>query len=320
MESGPFYLKPIVHNNYRRALWHDYRSRCIYMVTIRKHSSLPAFGEIVNKERPREASVRLSIVGKILEEEILVTPLHNREIKIIRYSVMPDHVHVLLFVTEMMNKPLGDVIQALKSSVTSRLRKELKDSYIVAFEPGFHDRILLRRNQLETLIAYIRDNPYRLAVRLKYPYYFNRINNVIIDGKSYNAYGNMFLLKNPFKEQVIVHRRDSENTYACKCAKWLYAAANGGVLVSPFISVAEKIIRAKAESIGGRFIYIRNEPFPPERYKPSGHDFSLCTGGRLLIVAPASAVANCHDGSGLTRSACVAMNNLASLIAANNNY
>ena len=121
------------------------------------------------------------------------------------------------------------------------------------------------------------------------------------------AYGNIHLLDNPFKDQVIVHRADDGETFLANKDRWLHTAANGGVLVSPFISQREKSIRKEAESSGSRFILITNRPFS-EREKPSGKDFDLCAQGRLLIIAPLTAMP-------LDRPSCLKMNSLAQTIA-----
>ncbi len=120
-------------------------------------------------------------------------------------------------------------------------------------------------------------------------------------------YGNHHLLDNPFKEQVIVHRADTAEQFERNKEKWLYTAANGGILVSPFISRREKEIRREAEELGGRFILIANRPFG-DREKPVGKDFGLCAEGRLLIIAPQSPL-------DFSRSACLQMNTLACHIA-----
>ena len=56
---------------------------------------------------------------------------------------------------------------------------------------------------------------------------------------------------------------------------WLRTIENGGVLVSPFISVAEKRVRDYAIANDGRLILIEQNGFGP-RYKPSGQYFELC--------------------------------------------
>ena len=82
-----------------------------------------------------------------------------------------------------------------------------------------------------------------------------------------------------------MHRRDSEEERQRNLTLSIYYASNGGVLVSPFISEAEKQIRKEAEAAGAKIILITNESFP-EKFKPAAHNFILCEQGKLLIMAP----------------------------------
>lgn len=138
-----------------------------------------------------------------------------------------------------MRRHLGDVIQAIKSASTSRIRKLCGNSSITAFEDGFHDRIITNARQLETVQNYIRENARRLAVRRAHPEFFRRVNALTIGGREYQAYGNFQLLDCPFCEQVVVHRADSPQKRQQDRERRLYTASNGGVLVSPFISPAD---------------------------------------------------------------------------------
>lgn len=178
------------------------------------------------------------------------------------------------------------------------------------FAKGFNDQILKKSRSLDTLYRYIRENPRRLAVRRAFPEYFRRTNSLRIGKVVYQAYGNLQLLENPFREQVVVHRADSEERRRNNLEQWLYTASNGGVLVSPFISPAEKAVRDRADAIDGRFILIVPDRMD-DRYKPVGHDFDLCESGRMLIL---SAGLNVGMGDSLTRRNCLAMNSLADAI------
>lgn len=306
MEDRKAYMKPVIHRMTRRAVWHDYRSPCKYMITISKEEGAPWFGRVRNIASPQDAYIELTDVGRVVAEEILATTTHHPEILILRQAVMPDHFHALIYVTARLRKELGDIVQALKGATTSRIRKALGSPTLVVFKKGFNDRIIKKQEQLETVDKYIRDNPRRLAVRRAFPEYFRRVNELTVCGVRVQAYGNFQLLENPFKEQVVVHRADTPEERERNRERWLYTAANRGVLVSPFISPAEKGIRAEAEALGGRFILITAEPFG-ERYKPAAHNFALCEAGNLLIIsAPAK---------DLTRQQCLAMNRLAGQIA-----
>ena len=220
-----------------------------------------------------------------------------------------------MIITERSTKALGYYI----SNLTGAIRREWKaiTGYeYPLFEKGYNDRIIHPQRPLDTIFRYIRENPHRLAARKMYPTFFRRVYNIIISGKSYQSYGNQFLLRNPFKEQVIVHRSDDEDTRRRMRALWHYTAVNGGVLVSPFISPAEKAIRDEAIQAGGRIIHTTHTPFP-DRYKPNAREFDLCCQGRLLILAPtvpSSIVPSSSDT--ISRAQCLDMNTLAADICA----
>ncbi|MDE6321483.1 MAG: hypothetical protein K2L93_04215 [Muribaculaceae bacterium] len=153
------------------------------------------------------------------------------------------------------------------------------------FTEGFHDRYLRPFHKLSDIINYIRHNPHRLLAIKQSPEFFKRINNIKINGSLWQAYGNLHLLDNPFKEAVIIHRSDSTQVRDAKINQWKHLAENGGVLVSPFISQPEKEIRRMCEDVQGKIILLTNKPFA-DREKPASHDFNLCAQDRLLILAP----------------------------------
>ena len=292
-----------------RASWHDYRSRCIYMITLSKASAAPEFCHLhgdcrIQAGNPGSVSVELTPLGQIVRKEINAIPALEPAIRIFQHSIMPDHAHILLFVQRYISEPLGTII--------ARFKIKIKEAGGIApvFEENFNDQILTKDRSLSTLFRYIRENPWRLAVRRQFPEYFRRVNNLVVDGVSYQAYGNFQLLENPFKKQVVVHRADSDTVIAGNSARWRYTAVNGGVLVSPFISKAEKDVRTDAEAMGARIILIINEPMG-ERYKPVGHDFHLCESGRLLIISTGIP-------GPLSRQTCLSMNLLAQKIASGN--
>lgn len=265
------------------------------MITLSKSVSVPDFGYIAGEK------IELTTLGHCVKRQIKLIELLHPALKVLQYCIMPDHVHLLLFVQSRLDEHIGKYLARFKIEVNDRA------GGVRVFVEGFNDQILMKERSLDTLYKYIRDNPRRLAVRRAYPEYFRRVNGLEIDGQRYTAYGNLYLLKNPFREQVVVHRADTEQQRKQKRDRWLYTGANGGILVSPFISRAEKEVREEAEKLGSKIILIINEVMG-ERYKPTGRDFELCESGRLLIVsAPVS--------KSLTREACLAMNTLAAKIA-----
>lgn len=304
--AKPPYWKPLRHHNKRRAPWHDYKSRCIYMVTINKRQGAPVFGYL-RGESAAGAYVELTAAGATVAAEIKATPSHNPQVSILGLAVMPDHLHFLIFVKQPTSRPLGSIVRDIKAAVSSKLGISGG-----IFEEGFHDRILYGEGQLGTMRRYIADNSRRLHIKRHNPDLFKRYNHLSIDGTEFAAYGNMFLLRNFDKMNVVVHRADTPDERERSRRRWLRCAANGGVLVSPFISQAEKEIRDKAIEAGGNLIILRNEGFE-ERFKPQGIEFELCAEGRLLLLAPWPEALN---RAVVTRRQALAMNSLAEKLAA----
>ncbi|MBD5192925.1 MAG: hypothetical protein HDS91_00150 [Bacteroidales bacterium] len=261
---------------------HNYRSRCIYHITIGKAHGCPDFSRVYGT--PEQPCVERSRIGAIVESQMLNLPNLCPSLQILQYVIMPDHIHFAVFAHDYLPKPIGSYIGMMKVKCGQLIRAEFPTVTDI-FIRGFHDRYLRPTHRLSTIIEYINSNPRRLLVRRLNPDFFRRINNLNIFGVTWQAYGNLQLLDNPFKAPVVIHRSDSDDTLAAKHRRWKHVAENGGVLVSPFISPAEKAVRHQCEETAGKIILISNEPFG-EREKPAAHDFNLCAEGRLLVIAP----------------------------------
>lgn len=260
----------------RRAIWHDYRARSLYMLTFTTEPNSPKLSHV----ELHNGSVILTLteLGKKIASEIKSIPTFHPQIRLYDSVVMPDHIHFIIFVTEPIPHPLGQEIAGFITACNLHYGQRL-------FTPGFHDRIIMRPGQLDTARHYISDNPRRLCIRRMRPDLFRRYNHIRIGHREFAAYGNIFLLRDFDRRQVVVHRADSQETRAENERQWAMCAANGGVLVSPFISPDEKAMRDRAVALGGNLIIIRNEGFQ-EKFKPQGHEFDLCCQGRLLLIAP----------------------------------
>lgn len=268
-----------------------------------------AFGSLAGDWRLPKGSkgrsyIKASPLGSIIKTCLKDIGSIHPALRIYQYALMPDHLHLLLSVEDELDEVVGRKLADFKVMVNNRSNLES------VFERGFNDQILTTSRNLDVIYNYLRENPFRLAVRFAKPDYFSRVNNIQIGNRLYSTYGNFQLLKNPFKDQVVVHRADSSEKKNEDRARWLHTGANGGILVSPFISPAEKAIRSEAETLGAKIILITHEAFP-ERFKPSARDFALSEEGRLLIIS-----LGLPPETELTRAHCLQMNALAKTIAA----
>ena len=314
-EIRPF-KETVEHSYHRRAFKHNYYAPFIYHIILKKQDNSERFGEVAGDVRIPYGSngcayINESTLGSIISKEIIHLPYKFPIIKLHQFKVMPDHVHILLEVKDWSPVHLDYYIDALRDNIANKYSK-LKGEKISneeIFQIGYCDKPLLLKISLDGWYNYIRLNPHRLAMRIQFPEFFQRVDEIKIGDKIYSSYGNQFLLTNPCKEAVIIHRRYTSQEIDELRQKWLSTAVTGGVLISPFISPSEKKIRDEAENLGAKFILIQDEPFR-EKFKPAKHNFELCSQGRLLIIAPKEPMK--EDSF---RGKCIKMNNLAETIA-----
>ena len=304
------------HSYHRRAFSHDYFAPFIYHIIIKKAKKCESFGSVEGDARitpgnPGCVRIVESALGKIIAKSILHLSYEYPILKLYQFCVMPDHIHLLIQVLYRSDKHLNFYVESLKTRIVAKY-SEKKGEIVnneVVFEPGYCDKPLYDNRSLDGLFRYIRENPHRLGIRLQFPQFFRTVRNLKISNNNYQAYGNLFLLRNPDKEAVRISRKFTPEEKLKKRAKWLSDVSKGTILVSPFISREEKEIRTEAESLGGKIILIVPEVFG-ERYKPAKHDFYRCCKGRILIIS-----LGLPPKSALTREVCLRMNELAQLIS-----
>lgn len=316
-------IRPFVetgeHSYHRRAFAHNYFAPFIYHIILKKAPGSVAFGSVVGDARiapgnPGSAKIQETPLGIIIAKSIIHLPYEHHILKLYQFCVMPDHVHLLLQVLYKSDHHLDYYIERLRNRIVTKysalVGRELSDKDI--FEAGYCDKPLYDNRSLDGLYRYIRQNPHRLAMRQQFPLFFQRARKLKIRDREYEAYGNLFLFRNPDKEAVKISRKFTPEEKEQKKARWLSEAAKGTILVSPFISKEEKSIRSEAESVGARIILITHEAFL-DRFKPAAHDFELCQQGRLLIISLGFPVK-----TSLTRETCLIMNDLA--LSVSNNH
>lgn len=210
---------------------------------------------------------------------------------------------------------------------------------------GFQDTVLLHEGQLSAMLAYVRDNPRRLAEKRANPSLFRRVAMIALpldNGRitgHFEALGNRHLLALPIHQVQCSRRyfayeripkrgggmkiaRDGAGEpvvkatspdYAERLADALAAAAHGAVVLSPCISDGERQIAREALKRGFRLVALKNMGFSSFE-KPSGAYFDACAHGRLLLLAPA-AWPYSTQAKAMTRLDATALNRIAQWLA-----
>lgn len=313
----------------RRCVDYDYTGRRMYMITMVTEGRKPLFGKVVGHSEAVEPSaevphIELSPLGEAVEQIWKTIGVHHPEVQVLALQMMPDHLHVVLFVKERLEKPLGKVLLGVKQACNQVFRQMMPESFVAVaqqhagqsrgngllFTKGFNDQILFRDGQLEHWLHYVRDNPRRLLMKREHPELFRVQRGLTYAGLSFSAIGNRFLLERPMKLQVQCSRRMTEEELQAKLADCLKAARQGAVLVSPAISKGEKVIMRAAFDEGLPLIYLQENGFT-DLAKPGGKRMEACARGQLLILAPWE-----HHNEKMTirRGQCLELNEMARAI------
>jgi len=180
---------PIIPSMMRRKDDHDYTSRGIYMITMAIEGRKPLLGRLTGNPEAPDGSpdaprIILSPIGRRIQHELHSISTHCPQVQLLKYQLMPDHTHFILYVKEQLPYKLGSVINGFKAGCRKALRELLEAENTVhcktadhatptqaatnttpqtstppLWEKGYHDRILLKRNQLQQMTSYIHDNP-----------------------------------------------------------------------------------------------------------------------------------------------------------------
>ncbi len=101
----------------------------------------------------------------------------------------------------MAQENLGASAKAQNQAASAKAQNQTQNG-AKFWAQGYVDLVLLRRGQLEKMIAYLRDNPRRLGVKREHPDLFKVLRDVEAKGMHFSAIGNHFLLEAPVIFQV----------------------------------------------------------------------------------------------------------------------
>lgn len=320
----------------------------LYHVTMVVPSRQPLFGELIIPDNdPMQAFVKRTDLGDAVVDRLLRIPKFYPEVQVLHFCLMPNHLHAILYVRRAMKKGISSVITGfwraartlgraysyLSSTVTpaddrfytdpALLRTQIGNDAFYALSPVFTDKPFLRPmsqyRQLPTAIRYLDMNPARLATKRLRPGFFCVQHNVEINGRTYDAVGNIGVLMEQSRQPVHVrsmwvkdaaeHGYDQPlKDYKAAC---LDAASKGTVMVSPFISRDEQEVLHALLHDNCYIIYLSDNGFG-NYFKPSDLLFDAVAAGRLLILSPWT---HDPDKRTITRAECVALNQMAEEIS-----
>ena len=311
MEEKKPYYKETIPSMHRRCKHWDYKGRGIYMLTLVVQARKPILCQVSADNK--DVHVVPTELGQRVLADVECIPNYYPQIRILCKQIMPDHLHILLFVQQPLPVHLTTVVSGFKTGCTRHYRTllaelastehternastehtEKEETLPTLWEAGYHDRILFHEGQLGTLIRYIQDNPRRLTLKRANPQLFRLHQRVQVAGIECTTLGNMFLLDYPIRAVVQCSRSLTQAEIDLRKEQFVTNAERGVVHISAAISEGEKQICRALREAGFPLIILLDKGFPPadspyaHYYKPQGIYFEACAAGKLLLIEPA---------------------------------
>jgi REP element-mobilizing transposase RayT len=166
------------HRRTIRLSGYDYTQNGAYFVTLCAANRECLFGDIGTM-----GEIHLSVIGKLVQEEWLRTPLVRPEVTLDAFMIMPNHMHfIVVFAhTEQGNPPtgsvgahgraplqrppksLGSLVAGFKSITTKRINELRHTPGEPVWQRNYYEQIIRDEAMLNTVRAYIVNNPARWA-------------------------------------------------------------------------------------------------------------------------------------------------------------
>ncbi len=158
--------KSLPHRKHPRLDRFDYSTSGAYFVTICTKNRKCVLSRVVGRGlAPAEMNgIEYTAVGRIAEQQLILLSSRYLCLTVDAYVIMPNHIHAILV---LQNDTAGasprptvmDVLCTYKSLTTKECRKNGFTDAV--FQTSFYDHIIRSRDDYETHLRYIHENPLR---------------------------------------------------------------------------------------------------------------------------------------------------------------
>ena len=141
---------------------YDYSSPGVYFITICTQDHVNLFWENAGENINDPENIRLSEYGKIVDSAIRSIPSHYHAITIDGYTIMPNHIHMLLRINTdkdgraMLAPTISTVVQQMKGYATKQIGHSI-------WQKLFHDHVIRGEKEYLKIWEYIKSNPSKWA-------------------------------------------------------------------------------------------------------------------------------------------------------------
>lgn len=138
---------------------YNYSSNGAYFITIctKNKENLLWKNVGANCVRPLD-QLPLSKIGIVIENEIYKLNTVYENIKVDKYQIMPNHIHLIIFIYEDSNgrtqfaPNISRIIKQFKGSITKQIGFSI-------WQKSFYDRVIRNEKEYQSVWNYIHNNP-----------------------------------------------------------------------------------------------------------------------------------------------------------------
>ena len=157
---------------------YDYSQNGIYFITICTYNRIPKLSKVINKNVgahcmcPEDIITELSEIGVIVENEIINTNKIRKNIEIIDYIIMPNHIHMIISINKegtlqcaptieefgkSTSNSIPEIIRAIKGSATRKVNQKYENCERI-WQRNYYEHIIRNEQELCAIMEYIRYN------------------------------------------------------------------------------------------------------------------------------------------------------------------
>ena len=274
-------------NGGRRFKGYDYSRGAVFFITFCVAGRKPLFGSVSSDK------VILSPLGLAALETLERETRRNPGLRLYAWVIMPDHVHLRIYVCPGLADPLaavGAFVGNVKRWTTWRA-KQL--GIALAWEQNYYDRLCVSREIIELVDKYIANNPLKWSLMhgpnppLKVIEPFD--SPLLPESEWWTAVGESGFLDGRCKlASIQLSRSILPGEVAAVVARCLTAVEKGYILVSTFISPAEQALKRALVARGAPMVRVVPDALATV-YRPKEDEPGQFAAGRLLLLSRVAA-------------------------------
>ena len=138
---------------------YNYSSNGAYFITICTKNKENLLWKNVGANCVRTLDqLPLSKIGIVIENEIYKLNTVYENIKVDKYQIMPNHIHLIIFIYEDSNgrtqfaPTISRIIKQFKGSITKQIGFSI-------WQKSFYDRVIRNEKEYQSVWNYIHNNP-----------------------------------------------------------------------------------------------------------------------------------------------------------------